>query len=391
MFNPLFFGGVYVAAADLDGDGKAEIIVGAGAGGGPHVKVFSGADGSELASFFAYNSGFFGGVRVGAFPLTTYGVREPAFGTAPGPGGGNHLKIFSLQTGAGVEYVADHFFGDPADRGGVYLASNTTPARPPDSILFDFDNTPISTETQPGYTSVASDQVHGFAGNPFFWDADVGAFDGGQISTPFADLLRDGHSDTDSRTFTTGIVNGWYLVSVQSGDSESENRLRVSNADIGQVLLDNIQTAPGEYSSETFVVQVTDGTLDLQFESPLGSGNPWRVNGLTVRTGEILTIGSPGPVEANGVETTTITIDGVTPDSFLTVAGGLDSILNLDGNFDLPINFLTPDAAPEIQGTKSAPTWMGIFNSTSATPPVPARSRYKWKNCRTAPFRRPGK
>jgi hypothetical protein len=36
---------VRVAAGDLDGDGKADIVTGAGANA-PHVKVFSGATGA---------------------------------------------------------------------------------------------------------------------------------------------------------------------------------------------------------------------------------------------------------------------------------------------------------------------------------------------------------
>ena len=47
-----------VAAGDVDGDGLADIITGAGAGGGPHVRAFSGADLSELASFFAFDPAF---------------------------------------------------------------------------------------------------------------------------------------------------------------------------------------------------------------------------------------------------------------------------------------------------------------------------------------------
>ena len=61
-----FLGGVSVAALDIDGDGKADIITGAGGGGGPHVRVFSGATaGLELRSFFAFDPGFLGGVSVG--------------------------------------------------------------------------------------------------------------------------------------------------------------------------------------------------------------------------------------------------------------------------------------------------------------------------------------
>src|SRR5262249_13700038 len=60
-----FTGGVWVGAADVDGDGHAEIVTGAGIGGGPHVRVIR-FDGSltEVASFYAYDPQFIGGVSV---------------------------------------------------------------------------------------------------------------------------------------------------------------------------------------------------------------------------------------------------------------------------------------------------------------------------------------
>jgi hypothetical protein len=59
---------VNVAAGDLNGDGRADVIAGAGPGGGPHVKAFSGVDGSAFASFDAYAPSVSEGVLVAAGP-----------------------------------------------------------------------------------------------------------------------------------------------------------------------------------------------------------------------------------------------------------------------------------------------------------------------------------
>src|SRR5262249_30734036 len=77
-YDPGFSGGVSVAVADVNGDAVADLIVGAGPGGGAHVKVIDGtqlgrvlpngliADAALLASFFAYDPAFHGGVNVAA-------------------------------------------------------------------------------------------------------------------------------------------------------------------------------------------------------------------------------------------------------------------------------------------------------------------------------------
>src|SRR2546423_4951090 len=54
----VFTGGVRVAAGDVNGDGFADIITGAGPGGGSSVKVFSGSTGQELFDFAAYDPKF---------------------------------------------------------------------------------------------------------------------------------------------------------------------------------------------------------------------------------------------------------------------------------------------------------------------------------------------
>lgn len=63
-YDQKFHGGVSIAAGDVDGDGLAEIITGAGPGGGPHVRVFE-ANGKIIGSFYGYDASFTGGVNVG--------------------------------------------------------------------------------------------------------------------------------------------------------------------------------------------------------------------------------------------------------------------------------------------------------------------------------------
>ena len=120
-----FYGGVFVAAGDLDGDGKAEVITGAGPGGGPHVIVWK-VQGSSLApiagGFFAYGPEFAGGVTVGAADLTGDGRAEIL--TGPGAGGGPHVRSFDMNgTPGAVSFMA---YTDPNAQpnwtGGVNVA-----------------------------------------------------------------------------------------------------------------------------------------------------------------------------------------------------------------------------------------------------------------------------
>ena len=117
-YDPAFVGGVSVAAGDVNGDGLADIITGAGPSGGPHVRVFSGADLAELYSFFAYDPAFSGGVSVAAGDVDGDGLADII--TGAGPAGGPHVRVFS---GAGLAELYSFFAYDPAFAGGVSVAA----------------------------------------------------------------------------------------------------------------------------------------------------------------------------------------------------------------------------------------------------------------------------
>lgn len=83
-----------VAMGNLDSNPLSqETVIGAGYGGGPHVKV-AGENNQTVGSFFAYDKGFRGGVEVDVGDIDGDGIDEIVAGA--GPGGGPHVKIFDL-------------------------------------------------------------------------------------------------------------------------------------------------------------------------------------------------------------------------------------------------------------------------------------------------------
>jgi hypothetical protein len=126
-FPPAFNRGIYVACGDIDGDGRGDIIVGPGyfTGGasGPNtvvppetVKVFSGADGTTvLRSFYPYGPGFGGGVRVAAGDVNGDGRADIITGTGSGTA---HVIVFSGTDSS----VLRSFFAYPGSTEGVFVA-----------------------------------------------------------------------------------------------------------------------------------------------------------------------------------------------------------------------------------------------------------------------------
>jgi streptogramin lyase len=131
QFSPFpgFQGPVSVAVGDINGDGVPDIIVGAGAGAGPHVKVFEGSDGSLLASFFAFAPGYLGGISVASADVNNDGKADVIVGAGAGS---SHVKVIDgtklvqvLANGqiADSALLASFFAFAPGFSGGVSVAA----------------------------------------------------------------------------------------------------------------------------------------------------------------------------------------------------------------------------------------------------------------------------
>jgi hypothetical protein len=111
-----FTGGVFVAIGDIGNDGTFEVVTGAGAGGSPVVAVWDPNTGALLAQFMAYAEDFTGGVRVGINDGNTDGIADIL--TGAGPGGGPQVNVFNFPA---LDLLFSFYSGDPANTGGVFV------------------------------------------------------------------------------------------------------------------------------------------------------------------------------------------------------------------------------------------------------------------------------
>ncbi len=184
LFNFLAYpyaykGGATVVVADLDGDGKKEIITAPNAGFEPLVKIFS-REGKFIRSFLAYPASFKGGVSIAVGDVRDEGGREII--TAPGRGGVPQVKIFSRDG----RKLNDFIVGNRYDASGLQLASGDLDANPRRR------QAELLISRMSGSGLVGAYDFRG--GRRFQWQSYSATFSG-NVKVLSADLNRDGFTD----------------------------------------------------------------------------------------------------------------------------------------------------------------------------------------------------
>ena len=132
--DPGFRGGARSAIGDLNGDGFAELVVSAGFGGGPRISVFDGAalaqgrEAHPIGDFFLFNPALRNGAYLAVGDVNGDGFADIIGGA--GPGGGPQVFIISgktlLEQGPEIAVsnpISNFFAGNPDNRGGIRVAA----------------------------------------------------------------------------------------------------------------------------------------------------------------------------------------------------------------------------------------------------------------------------
>lgn len=126
-----YYLGFDAEAGDVSGNGHKEIVIGAGNGGGPQLRIFDDS-GGLVGQFFAYDKNFRGGVYVALGDINGDKVKEII--TSPGRGGGPHILVYNDHG----EIKGNFMAYDPAYRGGVKVASGDIDNDDSDEIITAF-------------------------------------------------------------------------------------------------------------------------------------------------------------------------------------------------------------------------------------------------------------
>ena len=220
-YEETFTGGVRTATADINGDGTDDILVVAGQGGGPHVRVFDGVTGNAVANFYAFEQSFHGGCYIAGADLDGDGRAEIV--VSAGETGGPAVRVFESRSFG----LTQSFYAFDADqRGGARVATGDVNGDGAADIIAaaGAGSAPL-VRTFDGRT-------HGLLQSQLVYDE---AFRGGVFAAA-ADLNGDGRADVITSPGEGGGPNvkvfdgadGRALASYFSGDASRRDGTTVS-------------------------------------------------------------------------------------------------------------------------------------------------------------------
>ena len=217
------------------------------------------------------------------------------------------------------------------------------------TLSFDFNGRSVvngeyvQSPTQAGFTGVTADTTYN-ATRGYGWNVPLVAVTGGSSTSSIAALINDAHvyttaTSSDLPTFRANVPNGPTTVNVVIGHPTlAMDGIRLRNADNGDFIVENLATEAGESLSYTFTVNVTDGTLDLRFEDVLRS-RMIAINGLAIVSGNasplVITNLPNTSLPADGLSSDTFLMSGGTPNSLVTIATSLGTLIGTDADSHL--------------------------------------------------------
>jgi len=290
-----FSGQVRTAVADVNGDGVADVIVGAGPGGQSRVCVYDGASGNKITDFLAYDAGFSGGVFVAAGDFDRDG--RPEIIISADQGGGPNVRVYSLQGSNPVLKASFWGIADPNFRGGARIAAG-------DINGDGFDDLVVAAGFTGGPRVAIYDGRTVLSGNPERMVGDFFSFEPNQTNGSYVavgDFDGDGFADVAFGAGPGGgprvrVASGKTLIqqggpaaldaplaNFFGGDPNTSGGVRVSAADADGDGTPDLVTGSGQ--NATSQVSVYGG------KSISGGNSPNRIAGGVVFGGAALTDG----------------------------------------------------------------------------------------------------